>query len=246
MKAGKQSDLKRRNATGEGCSATASFYEIRTRLIPGSFHNNDILSRHLSAWSRAEKLTTSRCFPLYLPALPSLQQTMAAARSLCPLQQQGRELVGHVEHHIMPACKLLLPPAALSCLGVKLVEGTFKATRLNVSDVCDAVAGAADLRRRFKTGQRVHRALTVHPGGVCRIDREERRRSWRNSPAIAMGHSQFPVALTIIGQVVEKGFSVLGNEGVEVDERANPVRHPVGDVARDETAVGMSDHDAVA
>src|SRR6266478_5614264 len=94
-------------------------------------------------------------------------------RSLRPMQQQRRELVGHVEHHIMPACKLLLPPAALSCLGVKLAERTFKATRQNVSDVCDAVAGAADLRGRFKTGQRVHRALTVHPGGVCRIDREE-------------------------------------------------------------------------
>jgi hypothetical protein len=35
-----------------------------------------------------------------------------------------------------------------------------------------------------------------------------------------MGHSQFPVALTLIGQVVEKGFAVLGNEGVEIDERA--------------------------
>jgi hypothetical protein len=69
-------------------------------------------------------------------------------RSLRPLQQQGREFIGHVEHHIMPACKLLLPPAALSCLGVKLAERTFKATRPNVSDVCDAVAGAADLRRR--------------------------------------------------------------------------------------------------
>ncbi len=38
----------------------------------------------------------------------------------------------------------------------------------------------------------------------------------------------------------------LGNEGVEIDERANPVRHPVGDVACDETAVGMSDQDDVA
>src|SRR5258705_8187855 len=106
--------------------------------------------------------------------------------SLRPLQQQGRELIGHVEHHIMPACKLLLPPAALSCLGVKLAERTVIAPRQNVSDVCDAVAGAADLRRRFKTGQRMHCALTVHPGGVCRIDREERRRSWRDSPAIAI------------------------------------------------------------
>src|ERR1700730_12801676 len=84
---------------------------------------------------------------------------------LWPLQEQGRELVGHVEHHIMPAGKLLLPPAALSCLGVKLPERTVKATRQNVSDVCDAVAGAADLRRRFKTGQRMHRALSVHPVG---------------------------------------------------------------------------------
>src|SRR3984893_6471250 len=146
----------------------------------------------------------------------------------------------------MPACELLLPPAALSCLGVKLSERTVKAARQNVSDVCDVVAGAADLRRRFKTGQRMHRALTVHPGGVCRIDREERRWSRRNSPAIAMGHSQFPVALAVVGQVIEKGFAVLGNEGVEKDERANPARHPVGDVAYDDTAVGVSDQDNVA
>src|SRR5258708_13581661 len=75
----------------------------------------------------ADKLTTSRRF-LVRPdgrrkrgpqTLPSLERT-GGGRFLCPLQQQGRELVGHVEHHIMPACKLLLPPAALSCLGVKL------------------------------------------------------------------------------------------------------------------------------
>src|SRR6266481_5992094 len=80
----------------------------------------------------------------------------------------------HVEHHIMPACKLLPPPAALSCLGVKLAERTFKTTSQNVSDFCNVVAGAADLRRRFKAGQRLHRALTIHPGGVCRIDCEGR------------------------------------------------------------------------
>jgi hypothetical protein len=56
-----------------------------------------------------------------------------------------------------------------------------------------------------------------------------------------MGHSQFPVDLAVVGQVVEKGFAVLGNEGVEIDERANPVRHPVGDVAYDDTAVGVSE-----
>jgi hypothetical protein len=55
-----------------------------------------------------------------------------------------------------------------------------------------------------------------------------------------MGHSQFPVALAVVGQVVEKGFAVLGNEGVEIDERANPVWHPVADVAYDDTAVGVS------
>src|ERR1700676_3165011 len=98
------------------------------------------------------------------------------ARSLRVLQQQGRELIGHVERHIMPACKLLQPPAALSCLGVKLAEGTIMAPRQNVSDVCDAVAGAAEPRRRFTTGQRMHRALTVHPGGVRHIDRENRCR----------------------------------------------------------------------
>src|SRR5258705_4095782 len=101
----------------------------------------------------------------------------------------------------MPACNPPPPPAALSCLGVKLAKRTFIATRQNVSDGCDAVAGPADLRRRFKTGQRVHRALAVHPSGVCRIDRESRRRSRRNSSAIAMGPSQFPVALTVVGQV---------------------------------------------
>src|SRR5258706_14907366 len=155
-------------------------------------------------------------------------------------------MVGHAEHHIMPACKLLPPPAALSCLGVKLAERTFKATRQNVSDGCDAVAGAADLGWRFKAGQRMHCALTVHPGGVCRIDREERRWSRRNSPAIAMGHSQFPLALPVVGQVIKKGFAVLGNEGVEIDERANPVRHPVSDVASYDTAVGVSEQDEVA
>src|SRR5712671_4967053 len=108
-------------------------------------------------------------------------------RSLPPLQQKGREFVGHVEHHIMPACKLLLPPAALSCLGIKLAERTVMATRQDVSDGCHAVAGAADPRRRFKTGQRMHRTLTVHPSGVCRIDREYRRRDWGNLPAIAVG-----------------------------------------------------------
>src|SRR5467141_4213967 len=119
-------------------------------------------------------------------------------RSLRPLQQQGRELVGHVEHHIMPACKLLLPPAALSCLGVKLAERTIIATRQNVSDVCDAVARAAEPRRRFTTGQRMHRALTVHPGGVRRIDPEDRCRYRRNLPAIPVGHSQLPHALAAI------------------------------------------------
>src|ERR1700720_2943150 len=99
-------------------------------------------------------------------------------RPLRVLQQQGREFIGHVERHIMPACKFLQPPAALSCLGVKLAERTVMATRQNVSDGWHAVAVAADPRRRFKTGQRMHRALTVHPGGVCRIDREDRRREW--------------------------------------------------------------------
>src|ERR1700681_2283727 len=73
-------------------------------------------------------------------------------RSLRVLQQQGRELIGHVERHIMPACKLLQPPAALSCLGVKLAERTVMATRQNVSDVCDAVAGAGTVRWRRSTG----------------------------------------------------------------------------------------------
>jgi hypothetical protein len=102
---------------------------------------------------------------------------------------------------IMPACKLLLPPAALSCLGLKLAERTFKATRPNVSDVCDAVAGAADLRRRFKTGQRMHRALSVQAVGVCRIDREERRRARRNLPAVAVT-TAMAAALCLIDIVI--------------------------------------------
>src|SRR5258708_24689884 len=121
--------------------------------------------------------------PCWLPA------RSARSGCLCPLPQQGRELVGHVEHHILPAWKLLLPPEALSCLGVELAERTIVTPRQNVSDACDVVAGAADLRRRFTTGQRVHRALTVHPGGVRRIDREDRCRYRRNLPAIAVGHS---------------------------------------------------------
>src|SRR3984893_18204333 len=91
-------------------------------------------------------------------------------RSLRSLHLQGRDRIWHFQRHIMPACKLLQPPAALTCLGVKLAEGTIMATCQNVSDVCDVVAGAAEPRRRFKTGQRMHRALTVHPGGVRRID----------------------------------------------------------------------------
>src|SRR5882672_4382662 len=135
----------------------------------------------------------------------------------------------------MPACKLLPPPAALSCLGVKLAKRTVIAPRQNVPDACDAVAGAADLRRRFTTGQRMHRALTVYPVGIRGIDREGRCRYRRNLPAIALGHSQFPQTLAAIGQVVEKGLAVFGNEGVEVDERADPVRHPIGDVACNDT-----------
>src|ERR1700680_3138331 len=214
MTAVKPSSLNCRNAPGEGCSATASFSEIRTRLIPGAFHNNDTLSRHLSAWSRAEKLTTSRCFPLYLSALPSLQQTMAAGRSLRVLQQQGRELIGHVERHIMPACKLLQPPAALSCLGVKLAEGTIMATRQNVSDVCDAVAGAAEPRRRFKTGQRMHRGLTVHPGGVGRDEWKAWCECRRTPAARGAAHSRSPFSFPFSGKIIAKRFAVLGNEGV--------------------------------
>src|SRR4030081_2039381 len=146
-------------------------------------------------------------FSLFPAATSVAPANDGGGRSLRSLQQKGRELIGHVERHIMPACKLLQPPAALSCLGVKLAEGTIMATRQNVSDVCDAVAGAADPRRRFKTGQRMHRALTVHPGGVCRIDREDRRREWGDLPAIAVGHSQFPAALAVIGQLVEKGVA---------------------------------------
>jgi hypothetical protein len=59
-------------------------------------------------------------------------------------------------------------------------------------------------------------------------------------------HSQLPHALAAIGHVVEKRFAVLGNEGIEIDQRANPVRHPVGDVAHDGPAVGSSDQDDVA
>src|SRR5712672_4854906 len=122
-------------ATGRSCGF------VRRRLRRSSRHPSNLYPPCSTSWVRADRPFSQRR----------------------TLQQQGREFIGHVEHHIMPACKLLPPPAALSCLGVKLAERTVKATRQNVSDVCDAVAGAADLRRRFKTGQRVHRALAVHP-----------------------------------------------------------------------------------
>ena len=102
-------------------------------------------------------------------------------RSLRVLQQQGRELIGHVERHIMPACKLLQPPAALSCLGVKLAEGTIMATRQNVSDVCDAVAGAAEQARTVRSHDRSSdRGLpalspNIHGPSVEQISRNKTR-----------------------------------------------------------------------
>lgn len=39
-------------------------------------------------------------------------------------------------------------------------------------------------------------------------------------------------------------FAVLGNEGVEIHQRPQPLRHAVGDVANDETGIRMTDeHD---
>jgi hypothetical protein len=166
-------------------------------------------------WSELQPALTA------IPLLPPSSE-LAAAVFYVRCSSKAVSSLGISSITSCPHASSLLPPAALSCLGVKLPERTVKATRQNVSDVCDAVAGAADLRRRFKTGQRVHRALSVHPVGICRIDREERRRARRDLPAVAVGRSQFPVALAAIRQVVGKGLAVVGNEGVEIDERVNP------------------------
>src|SRR5262249_19030439 len=98
----------------------------------------------------------------------------------------------HVKHHTMSARKLSLPPVALSRLGVELLERAVEGTRVNVSDGRDAVAGAADLRPRLERGQGMYCALSAHPVGICRIDSEERRRGWRDFPAVAFGHGQVP------------------------------------------------------
>jgi len=91
----------------------------------------------------------------------------------------------------------------------------------------------------------MQRALAVHPGSVRRIDREDRGRKRRNLPAIASGQGRFPELLPGIGQMGDKGLAVLGNEGVEVDERANSVRQSVDDVAYDDAAVRVSDQDDI-
>src|SRR6202012_801919 len=180
------------------------------------------------------------------PSLAGSSIIWRSFRILRSLQQQSREFVRHIEHDVMPALKLLLPPAALGRLEVKLAERTVKATRPNKSNVRDVVAGAAELRGRFKTGQWMHRALTVHPVGVCRVDTEGRCRSRRNFPTVATGLRQFSVTLALIGQIVENGFAVFGNEGVEIDQRANPVGQLVGNMPYDGAAVGGSNQDDVA
>src|SRR6202049_5312899 len=91
----------------------------------------------------------------------------------------------------------------------------------------------------------MQRALAVHPGSVRRIDREDRRRKRLSLPAIASGQGRFPELLPGIGQMGDKGLAVLGNEGVEVDERANSVRQSVDDEASDDAAVRVSDQDDI-
>src|SRR5258708_10351851 len=91
----------------------------------------------------------------------------------------------------------------------------------------------------------MQRALAVHPGSVRRIDREDRRRKRRNLPAIASGQGRFPELLPGIGQMGDKGLAVLGNEGVEIDKRANSVRQSISDVAYDDAAVRVSDQDDI-
>src|SRR3981081_4761759 len=91
----------------------------------------------------------------------------------------------------------------------------------------------------------MQRALAAPPGSVRRIDREDRRRKRRNLPAIASGQGRFPELLPGIGQMGDKGLAVLGNEGVEVDERANSVRQSVDDVTYDDAAVRVSDRDHI-
>ena len=80
--------------------------------------------------------------------MPGLRSKGALRRNFL-LQQQSCQLVWHVEHHIMPAGKPSLPSAPFARLGVKLFERAIKATRQNVSDGREAVAGASDPRRLF-------------------------------------------------------------------------------------------------
>src|SRR5258708_9658423 len=91
----------------------------------------------------------------------------------------------------------------------------------------------------------MQRAWAASPGSVRRIDREDRRGKRRNLPAIASGQGRFPELLPGIGQMGDKGLAVLGNEGVEIDKRANSVRQSVSDVAYDDAAVRVSDQDDV-
>ena len=148
------------------------------------------------------------------------------------LLQQSRKIIRCVEHHIVAACELLAPPATAFRDGSELLERTIKAARQDISDVLDAIAGAGDPRRRFESGERMHRALAVNPGGVRGVDPEGRCQPRRDLPTIALGLGQVPVALAPIGQVVEQGCAVVGDKSVEVDQRANSVRHPVGDMTR--------------
>jgi hypothetical protein len=102
--------------------------------------------------------------------------------------------------------------------------------------------------RRFQVGGEALRREAdmqfADPDAPRRRD-EGRRREPRHLLAVAMSRGQFSKGLAPIGQVVTKGFAVLGNKGVEIDECANSIAHLVGDVARDETAIGMSDQDDV-
>jgi hypothetical protein len=120
----------------------------------------------------------------------------------------------------MPAWKFFQPPAALCGAGIELAEKTIEASGRDVSDIRYLITRAANPGRCFEGGQRLHRALTIDPGGVPRIHREGRRRERRHLPTVAMSRGQLSKAFAPIGHVVAKGFAVLGNEGIEINERA--------------------------
>ena len=109
------------------------------------------------------------------------------------------------------------PPAAVSRPSVKLWKRTVrKIARQDVTNIAHLIASTAELGRRLQSGQRVHRALPVHPGSIGRIDRKIRCRWWRDFPAITMIRSARAKRANI-GHIVGEAFAVFGNKGVDID-----------------------------